>query len=89
MLFLRITLLFIFVSGFLVYFISTRIRSEFFKTGGEAQSIFRGHSAEFKAYCKNPPTEYISKLLKLKKKLSVALIISSVSFLLAILSVAL
>ena len=89
MLFLRIILFLIFVLGIIVYLISIKIRSEFLNTGEKITPLFRGSSAEFKAFCKNPPTQYVSKLLKLKKKLSVALIIAIIVFLLAILSVAL
>ena len=87
MLFLRITLLFIIVSGILVYLISTKIRAEFLNTGGEIIPLFRGSSAEYKAFCKNPPTLYAANLLKTRKKLSIGLMIAVVAFLLAILSV--
>ena len=86
MLFLRLTLFLIFALGILVYLISTRIRSEFLNTGGKIIPLFRGSSVEYKAFCKHPPTPYISRLLKLKKRFSTALIIAVLAFLLAILS---
>ena len=88
MLFLRFTLFIIFALGILVYLISIKIRSEFLNTSGKVQSLFRGHSAEFEAFSKNPPAEYVSRLLQWKKKLSIALIIAIIAFLLVILSVA-
>jgi hypothetical protein len=88
MLFLRNTLLFIVVLGVLVYLIATRIRAEFFKMTGKSQPLFRSHSAEFKTFCKSPPADKVASLLKLKKKLSTALVIAAIAFLLAILSVA-
>ena len=90
MLFLRIALFLIIGLGCLVYLISTKIRSEYLNTGGTPRPLFRGQSAEFKAFCKNPPTESVSRLLKLKKNLSIALIIIAVvTFLLVLLSVTL
>ncbi len=88
MLFLRFTLLLISALGILVYLISIKIRSEFLTTRGKVQPLFRGHSAEFEAFCKNPPTEYVSRLLQRQKKLSIALIIVIIAFMLAVLSVA-
>ena len=88
MLFLRFALLIIFVLGILVYLISIRIRSKFFNTSGESQPLFRGHSAEFEAFCKNPPTEKVASLLQLKKKLSIALIIVIIVFLLIVVTMA-
>jgi len=87
MLFLRFTLLLIFALGLIVYLISIRIRSKFLNTTGKTQPLFRGHSAEFEAFCKNPPTEIVSRLLQLQKKLSIALIIVIIAFLLIILTV--
>ena len=86
MFFLRFALLIFFALGIIVYIISTKIRSEFLNTSGKDQPLFRAHSAEFEAFCKNPPTEYMSRLMQLKKKLSIALIIDIIVLLLAILS---
>ncbi len=58
-------------------------------TGEEIIPLFRGSNVEFKAFCKNPPTQYASNLLKLKKKLSMALTIAVIAFLLAMLAVVL
>jgi type IV secretory pathway VirB6-like protein len=88
MLFLRFALLLIFTLGIFVCLISIRIRSKFFNTTGQAQPLFRGHTAEFEAFCKNPPTKIVSSLLQLQKKLSIALIIVIIAFLLIILTVA-
>ena len=88
MFYLRIALFLIIGLGCLVYLISTKIRSEYLNNGGTPRPLFRGQSDEFKAFCKNPPTESVSRLLKLKKNLSVALIIIAVvTFLLVLLSV--
>jgi len=87
MLFLRLTIFIIIALGSAIYLISTKIRSEFINTGGKIIPQFRASSAEFKAFCKNPPTQYASRLLKLKKKLSIALFIAVFVFLLAILAV--
>jgi len=84
MLFLRFTVFLIIALGVLIYLISTKIRSEFKNTGGRIVPQFRGSSAEFEAFCKNPPTENASKLLKLKKKLSISLIVAVFVFLLSI-----
>ncbi len=87
MLFLRVTLIIISILGFLSYLISIKIRSEFLNIYEAPQSLFGRHSAEIQAFCKKPPNLYVSKLLKLHKKLSVALIIFFIAFLLGILSV--
>jgi len=89
MFFLRITLFMILVLGFLIYFIATRIRAEFFNHSGQVQPLFGGHSEEFEAFCSNPPRPSVSRLSELKRKLSVALSIAIIAFLLSILSVAL
>lgn len=89
MLFLRLTIFLIIGLGALVYLISTKIKSEFLNTGGKIIPQFRGSSGEFKAFCKNPPTQYAAKLLELRKKLSIALTIAVIAFLLAILAAAL
>ncbi len=89
MFFLRITLFIIAILGFLTYIISTKIRSQFFSIHGKPQPLFRSKSSDYKAFCKNPPTQYIARRLALKRKLLVALIVAVVAFLLAILSVAL
>jgi hypothetical protein len=83
MLFLRLTVFLIIALGIFIYLISTRLRSEFIDTGGKIIPQFRGNNAEYKAFCKNPPTPYAAKLLELKKKLSIALIIAVLVFLLA------
>ena len=87
MLFLRFTFFLIIALGILIYLISTKIRSEFINTGGTEIPQFRSRSTEFKAFCKNPPTQYAFDLLKLKKKLSTALIVAVFVFLLTILLV--
>ena len=86
MFFLRFIFLIIIILGALIYLLSNKIRVEFFKISGENQPLLGTHSEEFNKFCENPPSENISRILKLKKKLSIALIISIVSFLLAILS---
>ncbi len=90
MFYLRIALILIIGLGCLVYLISTKIRSEYLNMGGTPFPLFRGQNAEFKAFCRNPPTEYVSRLLKLKKNLSIALIIIAVvTFSLVLVSVTL
>ena len=87
MLFLRLTIFIFVLLGIAIYLISTKIRSEFINSGGKIIPQFRASRAEFKAFCNNPPTQKASRLLKLKKKLSIALVVAVFVFLLAILSV--
>jgi len=87
MFFLRLTIFIIIALGIAVYLLSTKIRSEFINTGGKIIPQFRASRAEFKAFCNNPPTQKAARLLKLKKQLSIALVVAVFVFLLAILSV--
>lgn len=87
MLFLRLTIFIIIALGILIYLVSTKIRAEFLNTGGNIIPLFRGSNEEFKAFCKSPPTQYASKLLSFKKKISIALIIAVIILLLTILVV--
>ncbi|PLX99012.1 MAG: hypothetical protein C0623_10565 [Desulfuromonas sp.] len=89
MFFLRFVVLIIIILGVLIYLISNRLRLEFFKIGGEKQSLLGSHSEGFKSFCENPPAERVSILLKLQKKLSIALIAAIVAFFLIILAAAL
>jgi len=89
MLFLRLTLLAIIILGAMAYLIRAKIWAEFQNRGGTAQGFFRGQSEGYKAFCHNPPTPDIARLLERKRKFSIALAVAVVSFLLAILSVAL
>jgi uncharacterized membrane protein len=86
MLFLRFIILIIIILGVLIYLIANRIRSEFYNFSGKHQLLFGGHSEEFKNFCNKPPSEEISKTIKLQKKLSIALIISIFLFIIAVLS---
>ena len=87
MFFLRLAFFLIIALGALVYLISSRIRSEFLRTGEQPHPLFRSQNAEFKAFCKFPPTPYIARLVKLKKQLSIALMITFLVFLLTVLAV--
>lgn len=87
MLFLRLIILLIIALGGLVYLITARIRAEFRNAGESVPPEFRNHSSVFKAFCKNPPTPYIEKLVDLKKKLTIGLIIAVLAFIVVILSV--
>ncbi|SRR6056297_682211 len=87
MFFLRLTILLIIVLGGLVYLISARIKAEFIKAEEKVPPVFRHQSSAFKAFCQNPPTPQIEQLVELKKKLSKALLIAVLAFVLAILSV--
>jgi hypothetical protein len=87
MFFLRLAIFLIIVLGGLVYLISARIRAEFINAGEKVHPTFRDHSSVFKAFCRNPPTPHIEKLVKLKKRLTIALLIAVLAFAFAILSV--
>ncbi len=89
MLFLRAIVIMICILAPLTYLVSLRIREEYFKDSGQSPGFFQWYQAQFKAFRHNPPTPEAARLLKLHRKLSLAMLAALVAFGLAILAAAL
>jgi len=87
MLFLRLMVFLIIVLGVLLYLISGKVRAEFVNNVEKINPSLMNSKSVFKEFCKNPRTPYISQLIKTKKRLTIALIISVLVFLIAVSSV--